>query len=245
MKFKNLFFLVGGVIAAICIGTWLYVEWDLKQFREALPSPPQRIDEPQAERLEKNTPSEEIVNASGEASTEPIVLDEPEPEPEKEITTADADIDMFLDEIQQITELPVTSEDDLDSPEADIPDEDLVPFDAETVKAGFNDYNACLSSDPEYAYQRLDDAFREQFGNDPDVNILVESVRSYNEGPVPADTAIEFMEAELRLISQFGYPEPIAELQDNLEMLREARQYALESGEVFLYRSNVRIDGEY
>lgn len=243
MKFKNLFFMVGGVIAIICVGIWLYVEWDLKQFRETLPSPPQRIDEPQAERLEKNTLPEEVVNASEEQSTEPIVLDEPEPE--KEITTADAGIDVFLNEIQQITELPVTSEDDLDSPEADVPDEDLVPFDAETVKAGFNDYNAYLNADPEYAYQRLDDAFREQFGNSADVDILVESIRSYNEGPVPVDTAIEFMEAELRLQSQFGYPEPMAELQDNLEMLREARQYALESGEVFLYRSQVRIDGEH
>ena len=242
---KNLFFRVGGVIAITCIGIWLYVEWDLKQFRETLPSPPQRIDEPQAERLEKNIPFEKVVNASEEQSTEPIVLDEPEPEPEKETTTADASMDTFLDEIQQITELPVPSEDDLDSTEADIPDEDLVPFDAETVKAGFNDYNAYLNADPEYAYQRLDDAFREQFGNSPDVDILVESIRSYNEGPVLVDTAIEFMEAELRLISQFGYPEPIAELQDNLEMLREARQYALESGEEFFYRSNVRIDGDY
>lgn len=238
---KNLFFRVGGVMAIICIGIWLYVEWDLKQFRETLPSPPQRIDEPQVEHLEKNIPSEAVVNASEEQSTEPIVLNEPG----KETTTADASIDIFLDEIQQITELPVTSEDDLDSTEADIPDEDLVPFDAETVKAGFNDYNAYLNADPEYAYQRLDDAFREQFGNDPDVDILVESIRSYNEGPVPVDTAIEFMEAELRLISQFGYPEPIAQLEDNIEMLREARQYALESGDEFFYRSQVRIDGEY
>ncbi len=249
MKYPRFF--VGGVMVLIFffIGFWFYVKWDLKKFEESLPTLPPRTGEPQAERLEKNPPSGEVVNGSRKQHRKSIAPEAPTPE--KESTLADAEKDMFLDDVQQITETPVTSE---DAP--DIPNEDAnnilydIPYDMQITKAGFEDYNTYLSTHPEYAYQRLDDAFREQFGDDPDVDILIESIRSYNNGPVPVDMAIRFMEAELRLISNSGIPtelvsEVVWQLEQDLEMLQELKQYALESGEEILYRSQVRIEGGY
>ena len=240
------FLLVGGLIVLICTVLWFYLEWDLKAFTKSLGALPQRTDEPQVEHLETNTTSGDVVDGIRKQRTNPIAPDGSNPEAESPTTAAE--IDMFLDELQQITETPVTSKDASESyveKGLDV-DEDVddFPYDIQQVKAGFEDYNTYLSTHPEYAYQRLDDAFREQFGDDPDVDILVESIRSYNNGPVPVDTAIRFTEAELRLFSKFGAPEPIAELRDTLEMLREAKEYALESGEESLYRGRVHIGGE-
>ncbi len=250
MKLRKPFVLVGGVIVMICIGLWFYVEWDMKQFTGSLPTRPHGPDELQAEELEKNPRSGEVVEGSSTQKATAIVP--AAPTPEKESTTADAEADLFLDEAQPFTEKTITYGDAPDSHKTEGPDENAadfpkVPYDIERVKAGFEDYNSYLSTNPEYAYQRLDDAFREQFGDSPDVDILVESIRSYNKGPVPVDTAIRYMEAEIRLFSQFSQfgDGAVVGIQANLEMLREAKQHSLESGEEFFYRSNVKIGGGY
>ncbi len=105
-----------------------------------------------------------------------------------------------------------------------------VPYDMELVKAGFDDYNAYLETDPEYAYQRLDAAFREQYGDDPDVDILVEHVRDSNEGTTEIAEAIDFAEAIIRLTSKISPPEALESLYAYLELLRETQKMALEQG---------------
>ncbi len=244
MKSMTTLFRVGSVIVLICIGVWLYVEWDLKRFRESLPSSSQRTDERSLEHFAPAV-SEGERNGTGAASsaeldTAPIDRDTGVLESESRVASTETDVLFDTDPQFREALLP-----DADLPEVsngDGPRE--APYDLMFVKAGYADYNAYLNTDPEYAYRRLDDAFREQFGDSPDVDILLESVRRYNEGPVPIDTAIRFAEAQLRLLSKFGYPEPIAVLQDHIEMLRETRQYGLESGEEVLYQNNYRFVSE-
>ena len=236
---------VGVVITLICTGFWLYVEWDLKRFRESLPTLPERNEELSIERVaevpfsgEGSNETEPIL--STELDTVPIAPDTPAPESESAI--AGSETDWLFDEDISITEDPFSDADVTGVPDsAASPD---APYDMLFVKAGFSDYNTHLHTNPEYAYQRLDEAFREQYGDDPDVDILVESARRYNEGAVPIDTAIRFAEAQLRLLSKFEQPEPIAALQDHIEMLRETQQYGLESGEEVVYRNNYRFVSE-
>jgi len=245
MKSMNPLFLFGGVIVIICTGLWLYLEWDLKRFKESLPSSPQRTDELSIERFENPPVSRDRANGtepffSAELDTVPIASDTPALESES--TIAGTEKDVLFDADPQIIEEKLTDEEFPDVPDPDVTR--AAPYDMLFVKAAYKDYNTYLHTNPEYAYQRLDEAFREQFGDDSDVDIFLESVIRYNEGSVPIDTAIRFAEAQLRLISKLGFPEPIAALQDHIEMLRETQQYALESGEEVLYRNNYRFVSE-
>ena len=106
-----------------------------------------------------------------------------------------------------------------------------VPYDVEVVKAGFADYNAYLETDPERAYQCLDDAFREQYGDDPDVDILVQHIRKCNDGVETVDGAIKNSEAMVRLVSKLPTPpEAIEAINLHLEYLKEMKRKAREAG---------------
>ena len=235
---------VGVVVTFVCTGLWLYVESDMKRFRESLPPPPGGNEELSIKR-------DAEVRFSGDGSTEPLFSTElstapiaPDtPTPESESTIAGSETDWLFDN----EDISITGDPFSDTDVTDVPDSaasPAAPYDLLFVKAGFSDYNTYLHTNPEYAYQRLDEAFREQYGDDPDVDILVESARRYNEGAVPIETAIRFAEAQLRLLSKFEQPEPIEALQDHIEMLRETQQYGLETGEKVVYRSNYRFVSE-
>ena len=58
------------------------------------------------------------------------------------------------------------------------------PYDQVLVKAAFADYNVYLETNPEYAYQRLKEVFRERYNDDPDVSRLVEMIRKSSESPL-------------------------------------------------------------
>ncbi len=113
-----------------------------------------------------------------------------------------------------------------------------VPYDMGVVKAGFEDYNAYLETDPERAYQRLDDAFREQYGDHPDVNILVQHIRDCNDGVATIDDAIENAEAMIRLISKLPTPpEAVEAIKVHLETLKDRKKFAIEQGLELKYKS--------
>ena len=121
----------------------------------------------------------------------------------------------------------------------DVPQE--LPYDMEVVKSGFDDYNTFLETDPEYAYQRLSDAFLEQYGDDPDVYRLVEHIKQNNEGTTTFDSAIDFTETTIRLMSKICPPEALESLELHLELLTEHRRLALEQGTNPQYRSNIHV----
>ena len=234
---------VAGILTVlICIGIFLYTQWDLKRFNEQL-SKARAVKttlEPSSTRQEKI--SDEI-NQTIENSvyTPPLSKIESLSEIESETVTdmsestefvsadeviqdKDDTLNMFFEDLfgevdmNSLTEMEFT-----DSTEN-------FPFDVKLVKAGYDDYNAYLATDPDYAYQRLDDAFREQFGDSPDVDIVVETIKRSNNGNMTFDDAINNAEAFLRLISPISLPGGIQEVESFIEYLKTAKQLALEEG---------------
>ena len=246
MKTMNLPPIGGPLIVTllICGGFWLYTEWDIKRFKESISSPVQRASREttpvQDEALpQENTPPPENVAAvptqlDVETEHSPPVAATPDAATVAEAPAADADFDSFLEEMEAAS---VASGDFTDGSED-------APYDMAFVIAGFDDYNAYLKTDPEYAYQRLDAAFREQYGDDSDVDVLVGHIRESNEGPTTIADAITFAEAMIRLTSKISPPEALVPLESHLLLLRETQQMALEQGTENLLHQNVMYVGE-
>ncbi len=234
------------LIVLICVGVWLYTKWDLKQSIESLPKPPSpqtttrdASATEQATHLQvatENDPTMPSQPGKAVKNTETLNAEQPSDTvavQEVPADTADPNegLDMFLGDF---TAGAVSFGDWTDNAEE-------APYDMEVVKAGFDDYNTYLQSDPEYAYQRLDDAFREQYGDDPDVDILVEMIRHGNEGSMPIDKAIEGAEAMIRLVSKISPPEAIEDIQLFRDMLLESKQMGLEEGVEVEYKGKYHI----
>lgn len=236
---------VGGLILTvlICAGFWIYTQWDTKRFEESLQTP-SVMEAPREETPARQTEHPREIAQTTENAISPTPMRDAEKETNKpdaaapaesnDVTGAATDsagTDSFFDQWLEQTIGDST----------DVSEE--IPYDMAVVKAGFDDYNANLQSNPEYAYQRLDDAFREQYGDDPDVDILVETIRRGNNGPTTIDDAIKWMEAMMRLVSGDGIspPEAIESIQDALEMLTIAKQMAQEDGIEIKYQGSFHI----
>ncbi len=251
MKSTKLPPIVGPLLATVllCTGFWLYTEWDLKKFEESFPKVPS-VQSAKSEtapaqqgvlREEKleTTGSPQTVSpmpdtdfeTSGSIDAEHAFDDSAVAEAATDALALESFFDTFLEEPSADT---ITSGDFTDVSEA-------VPYDMERVKAGFDDYNASLKTDPEYAYQRLDDAFREQYGDDPDVDILVEHIRESNEGTTEIAEAIDFVEAVIRLTSKVSPPEALESLYAHLEFLRETQHMALEQGTAVQHQNAIHV----
>lgn len=232
-----------GFTVFICAIFWIYTQWDLRKFRESLPkAPPVQSTPAQQEGF-----PQEVTEAS--LPVPPVfdtVLEPPVP-PEAEHTfdssaveessTDDHALESFFDTFLEETEADAITSGDF----TDVSQE--APYDVALVEKGFDDYNAYLDSDPEYAYHRLDAALREQYNGDPNVGIIVETVRRSNEGAITVDDAISHAEAMKKLVSGDGIspPEAVAVIADNLEYLREVKQLALESGEDTVHLFNFQF----
>lgn len=251
MKTINLRSLIGALFLTVlvCAGFWIYTEIDLKHFKEtlsnghSLPTVPgdtpavQEVDFRGADRAKNvrvvphTTPDDTEKQHSEPASSMP------ESAFAEENAADDISLENFFEE--HITN-SIDSGDFID-------DMMELPYDLAAVKAGFDDYNEYLRTDPERAYRRLDDAFREQYGDDPDVDILVEHIRASNEGPTTIGEAIVFVEAMIRLTSKMNLPEAsgsLPSLQLHLELLRETQQLALEEGATEVLHQDVMHIGE-
>lgn len=222
-----------GLTALVCVGIWLYVESDIKQFKTSLTEVPTRQTEshiPSAVMHGENETSVPVVTVpskhdSGTNTLSPGAAERTPPVAVQDVRASEVDLDSFLDDFYEELQTDTI-------PSEDTPDVSKEgPYDEALVTAGFDDYNAYLQSDPEYAYQRLDEAFREQYGDDPDVGIIVETVRRSNESSVTIDDAIYHTEAMIRLVSKISPPEAVAVITDHLEYLTESKQLALESGD--------------
>lgn len=243
MNTMNLRVIVGGLILTvlICTGFWLYTQWDTKRFEESLQIP-SVMEAPREETTARQTKHPQEIAETTENAISPTSMRDAEKETNKPDTAAPSEsanvtgaakdtagTDSFFDQWLEQTIGDST----------DVSEE--VPYDMAIVKAGFDDYNAHLQSDPEYAYQRLDDAFREQYGDDPDVDILVDTIKRGNSGPMAIDDAIKWMEAMMRLVSKISPPEALENIQDALEMLTIAKQMAQEDGIDIEYEGNFHI----
>lgn len=239
--------IVGVVVILLCTGIFLYGEWDLRRFKTALrksstavPYTQQTEDTEKADAhgeplvsptLEVDSENSQLL--SGTENSETDLNDAPEPVDQ----TLDTDSDLFAGPYEEVANGSLADTlTDTEDPE------DLLT-DREIVTAGFDDYNAFVSSDPDYAYQRLDDAFRTQYGDSSDVDVLVQTIRRSNEGTATIADAIENAEAFLRLASQISPSEGLQPIREHLSTLQTVRQQALEAGtELPLYRETHVFD---
>ena len=234
------------LVILVCAGIFIYVEWEIKRFDASLPEVPSGDTAPNSAALSESTHQEVPQPPAASVSESSLLKAEPEgpgtdsarsaetfsvvEEPQSEF--AENALDLFLQETETV---PVEPAEEFTQGQ---PEE---PYDMAKVEAGFADYNAYLATNPAYAYQRLDEAWREQWGDSPDVDILVETVWRGNEGTATIDDAIANAEALLRLMPGIVVPEGIQVVADHLEYLRESKQLALEEGAIlqFSYTSQI------
>lgn len=228
-----------GITVVICAVFWLYTEWELKSFKETLPgTPPVQVTSETSGTQQKGVqvrtvPSSQVPDAGLETVT-------PTDRSFDSATVAETPIDDLTVETFFDTFPEETARDEVTSGDfTDVPQEVL--YDVALVEKGFADYNSYLDIAPEYAYKRLDDALREQYGDDPDVDLVVETVRRSNEGTLTVDEAIHHAEAMMRLVSKISPPEAVAVMAENLEYFREVKQLSLESGEDTVHYFNMRF----
>lgn len=251
MKLMNLKTIAVPLILTVLISAafWLYTEWDIKRFKESLPNPPPAVETPR-ETTTTTRPAEIRQEVRQNAETVFPVLDTELEKSEsvateqhldtavvEEVSTGTTDLDSFFDMFLEETAANAVTSGDF----TDVSQEQEVPYDMAVVKSGFDDYNAFLETDPEYAYKRLSDAFREQYGDVPDVDRLVEHIKQSNEAPTTFDSAIDFTETVIRLVSKIGPPEALESLKVHLELLREHQHLALEQGADPKYRSTIHV----
>ena len=249
MKLMNLKTIAVPLILTVLISAafWLYIQWDTQRFLESLPNPPPAVETPR-ETVATTRPVEIRQEVHQNAEMGGAVLDTELETSEsiateqhldtavvEEVSTGATDLDSFFDMFLEETAANAVTSGDF----TDVSQE--VPYDMEVVKSGFDDYNDFLETDPEYAYERLSDAFSEQYGDDPDVYKLVEHIKQNNEGTTTFDSAIDFTETVIRLVSKISPPEAVESLEVHLELLKEHQQLALEQGTDPTYRSTIRV----
>ena len=230
--------LIVGLILTIliCSGIWIYTEWDLKQFNESLPELPtveasrEGPAHPQSGLRQASTDTAE--SARGDISqleTDRLRVENENGEMAESATVVETQnaADVAFDRVSADYSDETAVGQLLQRDTTDVNPE--LPYDREIVKKGFDDYNDSLATNPEYAYQRLDDALREQFGDDPDVDILVEHTRRTNNGTTTLDSIIRNLEAQLRLLVKNNYPGQ-QKLQDAFQFYRTTKQMVLETG---------------
>ena len=232
------------VVLLLSAGIFLYSQWDLKRFQESLPEVPKT-----------DTAAQDTPNAKG--VTEELADSEPIPVvTHPSDATSDSIVDTKVASVEDFPESPSDAPLALFEPlveegdgetlleEGDVAEaSDGLSYDVEIVKAGFDDYNAYLDTHPAYAYQRLDDAFREQYGDSADVDILVETVQRSNEGTGTIDDAIANAEAFLRLIPPSVPPENVQEVVEQVAYLKELRQLAADEGIEIPFKQTYRFGG--
>ena len=224
----------------ICIGFWLYIRWDTQRFVESLPkalvvqakttetTPAQQAASPYgATRTTENALIEDRVRDTELENLEDDAM-------EQEVGTAVAIEDsantadlytLFEEFLEETAAAPIASGNFTKVVQDP-------PYDQDLVEAAFADYNAYLETDPEYAYQRLEEAFREQYNDDPDVSGFVEAIRKSGEGSLTIDNWVQSTELMTRFLSKTSPPEVLKRFENHFQTITEK----LESGRGAPYR---------
>lgn len=210
------------ILLAVCI--FFYVESDLKRFDESMKDAP---------RTSQDTVSQKTENEKKEGFEQvtPVVPVASEPTEDQQMVSEGEDIKSTGDVIEDGWEETFISDDALlEDSIGDPATTDLEEKDEEKGgrKAAVADYNEYLLTDPEYAYERLADVFRADFGDIPEVPILVESIRKANNGPLTVDEALAWKEATLRTMPRTESESiAISMLEQQIESLRELKESEL------------------
>ena len=203
----------------ICTGIYFYTKWELKRFVKELGEVP-------TFNLHSNPPSHRAMHIQEHSlHTDPsVTIVEPESFQGKSITSETSETITERSTSDPETN-PYQSEASILHQGNSLEEVSSQPIELYEVKKreeGFNDYNAFLTTNPEYAYERLADALREQYGDYPEIDIIVENVRSANNGTLTIDDAIAMREANLRITPSDATVE-IQTLSDNIALLYDIK----------------------
>lgn len=229
------------LVIFFCVGIFFFTRWENQHFVEKLPELPKfedlttqveerklKLKQGPAQILSVSTVEPEVVENL------PITPEIPDIETEGQAfqETDTAEFDVELDSLSLSTiELPEAL---LESP--------VEGIDWIKIKAASQDYNDFLETDPDYAYDRLTDRFKEMFGDRPEIETLVENIKRSNEGTLTLDDAIAMAEVSISLLPA-DETEAIRQLSENLEVFREIKAFQEEGGHVNV-EFNISVGGE-
>ena len=233
---------IGAILTVlICSGLFFYLRWENQRFVGELPALPkfEDISVPVEQRGLK--PKKYPAQMPSVTTVEPEVLENPSITPEISDIETEKQAFQETDTDEFDLELDPLSLSIIELPEA-LPESPVEGIDWVRVKAASQDYNDFLEADPDYAYDRLTDRFKEMFGDRPEIETLVENIRRSNEGTLTLDDAIAMAEASISLLPA-EETEAIRQLSENLEVFREIKAFQEEGGHVNV-EFNISVGGE-
>ncbi|MDE0556194.1 MAG: hypothetical protein OXI24_18430 [Candidatus Poribacteria bacterium] len=204
-----------------CAGIFLYTQWDLRQFETSLG------EIPTPRNFQKVVSEREIITHEHDDYAAPAGTVDLKHFKEKVL-------EVDVPEMEMPAVLPVETDMSLmeyDLQELSLSEVELVDVPVEGVgwtqsKMAGRDYNDFIEIDPEYAYARLADGFREMYGDHPEIDVIVETIKRANQQTMRVDDAIQMAEAFLRIMPEEAAGS-IDMLSTQLEMLRELKALEL------------------
>ncbi len=195
------------ITVLVCGGIYLYTQRDLNRFRESLGELP-AVSQPTTYDHTPEQPTSEVPTSTAS-----------EAESFEQDTHEDStlmDTPLFSSESEHVHDSHVHTHDDHgDTHDTDLSeggffneDVDIGETHQRRVTEGFNEYNDYLTSDPERAYASLAQALRDRYGDHPDMDAFVETIRQTNEGTLTLDDAIWQMDVFNEILSQAGQERP-------------------------------------
>ena len=225
----------------ICSGLFFYLRWDNQRFVGELP------ELPKFEDISVPVEQRGLKVKEDPAQVPSVITVEPEVVENLPITPEISDVETEEQSFQETDlsefdlELDPLSLSTIELPEG-LPELPVDGINWVKVKATSQDYNDFLETDPDYAYERLTDRFQEMFGDRPEIETLVETIRRSNEGTLTLDDAIAMTEASLSLLPA-GETEAINQLSERLEVFQGLKDFQAEGGNVNV-KFNISIGGE-
>ena len=214
----------------ICSGLFFYLRWENQRFVGELPELP-KFEDISAPVEQRGLKLKEYPAQMPSVTTmEPEVVENLPIKPEIPDVETEMQVFQEIDTAEFGLELDPLSFSTVELPEG-LPESLVEGIDWVKVKATSQDYNNFLETDPDYAYERLTDRFQEMFGDRPEIETLVETIRRSNEGTLTLNDAIAMTEASLSLLPA-DETEAIRQLSENLEVFREIKAFQKEGGHV-------------
>lgn len=222
---------IGAILTIlICSGLFFYLRWENQRFVGELPELPkfEDISVPVEQRGLKL--KEDPAQVLSVTTVEPEVVENLPIKPEIPDIETEGQAFQETDTAEFNLELDPLSLSTIELPEA-LPESPVEGIDWVKIKVASQNYNDFLETDPDYAYDRLTDRFKEMFGDRPEIETLVENIRRSNEGTLTIDDAISMTEASISLLPA-DETEAIRQFSENLEALREIKAFQEEGGHV-------------
>lgn len=211
-----------------CAGIFFYARWDNQRFVSGLPELPNFEVSSEAIEQREMSGKEPLMLAPPAEAVAPqrlegqhIAPEVPDMEAEKLVLeeTEMSELDWEVEALSLSTvELPEISE---ESP--------LEMTDFRRTKDAWQDYNNLLAVDPSYAYARLAEGFREMYGDHPEIDIIVESIKRANDKTLTVDDAIAMVTSTLKIMPA-DQTIVIDQMSEKLELLYELKAFQAEGG---------------